>query len=91
MNEEHKNCKYRFKGKSCEDCPLNCKVKRLQEENEEVKEKKDEYYLRTLDYEAKISYLIQALENIRKAVGEKYGLADIIKIRTILEEVLNES
>ena len=36
------------------------------EENEELKKKKDEYYLRTLDYEAKISYLIQALEEIRK-------------------------
>lgn len=37
MSEEHKNCKYRFKGKSCEDCPLNCKFKRLQEENEKLK------------------------------------------------------
>ena len=42
MSKEHKNCKYRFKGKSCEDCPLNCKSKRLQEENEKLKEKINE-------------------------------------------------
>lgn len=52
-------------------------LKRLQEENEKAKEyikdlqvRKDEYYLRTLDYEAKISYLIQALEEI-KNITEK--------------------
>lgn len=32
----------------------------------------------------------QALEEIREAIGEKYGMADIIKIRTVLDEVLND-
>ena len=34
------------------------------EENEELKKKKDEYYIINLDYETKISYLIQALEKL---------------------------
>ena len=48
-------------------------LKRLQEENEKAKEyikdlqvRKDKYYLRTLNYETKISYLIQALEEIKE-------------------------
>ena len=27
MKEMYENCNYRFKGKSCEDCPLKCKGK----------------------------------------------------------------
>lgn len=77
-------------------------IKRLQEENNELKEmlskepkamqafqtaysglKKDNEVLWGMvkDYKT-------ALEEIREAIGEKYGLADIIKIRTILDEVL---
>ena len=51
---------------SCENFSSNCYINRLQEENKELEKKKDEYYLINLDYEAKISYLIQALEEIRK-------------------------
>lgn len=53
---------------TCDECP-DCyfkQLKRLQEENEKLKKKKDEYYLINLDYEAKISYLIQTLEKIKK-------------------------
>jgi hypothetical protein len=60
---------------SCENFSSNCYIKRLQEENEKLKEyikdlqvRKDKYYLKTLDYEAKISYLIQTLKEIRDIV-----------------------
>lgn len=55
---------------------LQAKILRLQKENEELKKKKDEYYLRTLDYETKISYLIQALEEIRKEIWEQNRSCD---------------
>lgn len=51
----------------CKECfERQEKIDRLEWENKELKEKKDEYYLINLDYEAKISYLIQALEEIRE-------------------------
>ena len=34
--------------------------------------------------------LKEQLDSIREAIGEKYGMADIIKIRTILDDVLND-
>ena len=46
----------------------NQQLKRLQEENEKLKKKKNEYYLINLDYETKISYLIQALEEIKEMI-----------------------
>ena len=55
---------------------LQAKILRLQKENEELKKKKDEYYLRTLDYETKISYLIQALEEIREIISGNYEILD---------------
>ena len=62
----------------------------MQKENEELKKQLE--FSRThktvLDAE-RIKYK-QALEEIREAIGKKYGMADIIKIRTILDEALNE-
>lgn len=37
----------------------------LQKKNDKLKKKKDEYFVMNLNYEIKISYLIQALEEIR--------------------------
>lgn len=81
----------------------NCyfkQLQRLKEENEELKKKKDEYYLRTLDYEAKISYLIQALEEIRNKL-KKYDanigdtiianpIQDCYDTYKLTDEVLND-
>lgn len=71
MSEEHKNCKYRFKGKSCEDCPLNCKLKRLQEENEELKK-----------YQYTQEYLQSEIEKRQKALEEIRTFAKPIKENT---------
>jgi hypothetical protein len=66
---------------------LDIKFKKLQKENEKLKKLKCEFkeYC-TCDTEKYRS----ALEEIRKAIGKKYGMADIIKIRTIFNEVLND-
>lgn len=49
MSEEHKNCEYRFKGGSCEDCPLNCKFKRLEQENKKLIDNKFYKYKQALE------------------------------------------
>ena len=75
VREEHKICKYRFKGKSCKDCPLNCKFKRLQEENKELKNR-----LKTLDDEEFV-YEVTEIEynNFKKMNKYKQALEEIRK------------
>ena len=85
----------------CKECfERQEKIDCLQEENEELKKKKDEYYLVTLDYEAKISYLIQALEEIREKL-KKYDanigdtiianpIQDCYDTYKLINEVLND-
>ena len=70
--EHYKNCYFK-------------KLKRLEKENEELKEKKDKYYLKTLDYEMQISDLIEALEEIREIAK----IDDINTCWTILNECDN--
>lgn len=70
----------------------NCyfkQLKHLQEENEGLKKKKDEYYLINLDYETKISYLIQALEEINILAKNYCNACDEFKAKTYkaLEEI----
>ena len=62
----------------CQDNP-DCyykQLQRLKQENKILKERKDKYYLLTLDYEAKISYLVQALEEIRDIAKEATNSKD---------------
>lgn len=68
---------------------LQNNIKRLQEENEKLKKKKDEYYLINLDYETKISYLIQALEEINILAKNYCNACDEFKVKTYkaLEEI----
>lgn len=84
MNEEHKNCKYRFKGKSCEDCPLNCKFKRLQEENIRLKKIKDDFFK-----QAEISH--QAVQDKNKIIEKLETVIQEIKNLAELEGVLDEN
>ena len=76
-------------------CPyrLKTKIQRLQEENEDLKKKKDEYYLINLDYETKISYLIQALEEINILAKNYCNACDEFKAKTYkaLEEIRKEA
>ena len=71
---------------------LQNNIKCLQKENEELKKKKDEYYLINLDYETKISYLIQALEEINILAKNYCNACDEFKAKTYkaLEEIRNE-
>lgn len=78
-----------YKGNPLE---LQNAIKRLQEENEKLKKKKDEYYLINLDYETKISYLIQALEEINILAKNYCNACDEFKAKTYkaLEEIRKE-
>lgn len=72
---------------------LQNNIKRLQEENEKLKKKKDEYYLINLDYETKISYLIQALEEKNILAKNYCNACDEFKAKTYkaLEEIRKEA
>lgn len=100
------NCEYQAECPYTNNCFEDCFLKellndfhnleekyfKLNKENEELKKKKDEYYLRTLDYETKISYLIQALEEIRSYCDEQNLKADYTAcyITNRIDEVLND-
>lgn len=63
---------------------------RLEEKIKSEKYIKENALQEATKYSMKCGEFRQALKEIRKAIGEKYGMADIIKIRTILDEVLND-
>lgn len=68
-------------------------VKKLQQENAELKERKDKYYQRTLDLEIVVSEYRQALEEIRKLINETcwdYTDISIIPVKEKMLEVINE-
>lgn len=88
MSEEHKNCKYRFKGKSCEDCPLNCKLKRLQQELD-IKEKMLDKFM--IGSGETLEKLQKENEELKKyQYTQEYLQSEIEKRQKALEEIRNK-
>ena len=66
------------------------KIDELEQENKELKERFEKRGKLMCNCAKQRENYRSALEEIREALGEKYGVADVIKIRNILDEVLNE-
>lgn len=67
-------------------------AQRLEKENEEVKNRKDDYYVKTLDQEAQISDLIQENEELKEAYEKEHDDYLVFKsnnmvLRQALEEI----
>lgn len=78
-------CKYyRDKDKECDVWGIPCEMKdcyfkelkRLEQENERLKEEKDKYYQQTLDDEIQINELLHTLQEIKAIAERAFAVCD---------------